>query len=110
MAKPPANELKQIGKDFKFYTDAGSLKALKNEKVPFLKSGSGGQTKANTTIPIWTEDDEGFDAKDYKEVIVKVYSVEKKSKPKSSAKPVEYLYLLALIGAIVAGYFIILVL
>ena len=107
MADKPAEEQKLI-EEFKFYTDPGSLKALKSKRIQLLKSGSGGQTKASTTIPIWMEDDDGFDPKDYKPVIVKVYSIEKKSKPpKTTAKPVEYLYLLALISIIVAGYFII---
>ena len=110
MANKPVDE-QQLIEEFKFYTDPGSLKALKSKRVQLLKSGSGGQTKASTTIPIWMEDDDAFDPKDYKPVIVKVYSVEKKRKPpKSTTKPVEYLYLLALIGIIVAGYFIIIAL
>lgn len=106
MAKKPDEEQKLI-EEFKFYTDPGSLKALKSKRIQLLKSGSGGQTKATTTIPIWMEDEDGFNAKDYKPVIVKVYSLERKGKSKSTTKPIEYLFLLVLIGIIVAGYFVI---
>jgi hypothetical protein len=107
MARKPEEKLVE---EFTFYTDAGSWKALKNKRVRFLKPGGGGQTKANTNIPIWDAGDEGFDEKDYKPIVVKVYTLEHAKISGSNSRPIEYLYLLGLIGAIVVGYFVMAVL